>query len=155
MSLSLLWRSEYETGVRNIDNEHRGMFMLAQKVFDSSNLSDPLPAGRAILRLYRYVRTHFDHEESAMREQHYPGLPVHRKLHEALTRELDRVAAPELDPELRRVLLRRLMFEWVVEHITLADRAFAEFLSAPSHRITARPPALGPVPAAARRLPRT
>lgn len=140
MSLILRWRPEYETGVRNIDNEHRGMFMLAQKVFDSWNRPDPHAEGRAVLRLYRYVRTHFDHEESAMRDRHYPALPGHVKLHEALTRELDRVAQPDLDPELRRALLRRLMFEWVVEHITVADRAFAEFLAAPTERITDRPP---------------
>lgn len=130
MSLTLRWIPEYETGIRTIDNEHRGMFTLAQRVFDSWDQPDPFAESRAILRLYHYVRTHFDHEEAVLREHQYPGLAEQVKLHEALTAELDRLTQPDLDPEERRVALRRLMFEWVVDHITVTDQAFAEFLSA-------------------------
>lgn len=124
------WRTDYETGNRQIDNEHRWLFALAQQVVDASGPAKRTAEAHSLLELYRYARVHFDHEEQAMRLHAYPALIDHMALHEKLTAALDRVAAPGLDPQRRQEELKRLMLKWVAGHITVADRAFARFLDA-------------------------
>lgn len=129
MPSTLHWRTEFATGMVPIDNEHRWMFLLTEHVLTSCVTPDRAVVGRALLELYRHTRIHFDHEEAAMRLHHYPEAEEHIRLHEQLMGELDRLACPELDCEARIAGLRYLVVDWASQHIAVADRAFALFLS--------------------------
>jgi hemerythrin len=128
MPITLEWMPELETGIELIDQEHRKLFELAQAVFDDWHKNDELAAGRALIALYKYVRTHFDHEEEIMRELAFPEFDEHRARHEELVAALDELSRPPLDRDGRGPALRLLMFEWVAGHILRHDLSFARFV---------------------------
>jgi hemerythrin len=134
------WQQEFETGLPHIDEEHRQMFALAGKVIEAWDGPDPLLVNQTLFALYTYVRIHFDHEEAAMRELDYPEYELHRSLHEELAKTLDSLANNQLPDDDREAGLRRLVFDWIVEHIVKHDRHFARFAIARMKASAAPPP---------------
>lgn len=76
------WRSKFEIGVRQIDEEHKHLALLVNDFYDlhrsratSGNLFT------LFNELVRYVETHFQHEEELMASSDYPMLLEHKAMH--------------------------------------------------------------------------
>lgn len=122
------WHDDYSLGLDQIDEQHRQLFDLMNRVWEtlfsfveeSSDLASQL-----ILELEQYAQTHFAQEEHFMRETGYPRLDSHRKAHVAFLSRVHAEKGALLQGN--RVSLDLLLFlrDWLISHILVADRDYA------------------------------
>lgn len=126
------WTSDLETGLAEIDEQHRSLFALAnelQAAIASEDAPDEAVAD-CVWGLTDYVVQHFADEEEMMEAAGYPELPVHRSLHQQLTGETMRITARFMNEEpLTAVELGPLVARWLREHIGAADKRFVAYLA--------------------------
>lgn len=126
------WRDEIETGIEDIDSQHRD---LLRKVDDLLRASKELRAQEEIARLLwflkRYVRRHFRDEENLQLTSGFPGYKLHKAQHDWFYREVQRFEARYAREGASTVLVVqsiRMMSEWLRNHFLKMDRALAEHL---------------------------
>lgn len=125
------WTTEFETGVKAIDNDHKALFdeikQLAVVLLEHGNRD---AIDRAITCLENYVHEHFNREETFMINAGYPGTEAHIKSHRALTRQvallkkINRHESAEIDP----VKLVHFLSDWLSHHIVNIDMAYVPYL---------------------------
>ena len=126
--------AKYMVGVAQIDREHRQLFEIMARVYDSLEATDD--AAQSLIRaaaaeLLDYTATHFTSEEGLMEAAGYPDLEVHRQQHEhLLSRARDMELRIEIEDKYVAVELSHFLYRWLIEHIEASDRKFGEFLAA-------------------------
>jgi hemerythrin-like metal-binding protein len=121
------WRPELLTGIHAIDEEHERILAIAQAVLKGAAVEDRSLTARMLNELGSYIRTHFAHEEAIMEELGYPNAKEHKATHQRLAAELETLLAPDALHGDRGEAFRRVMFEWILEHIFRHDKPFARF----------------------------
>jgi hemerythrin-like metal-binding protein len=134
----LKWSDAYCVRVADLDDEHKALFGLVEKL----GAAVAAKADRASLRecvadLRTLVNRHFRHEERLMHTTGYSLEAWHTRQHDAARRRAA-AAAPGLnagDPQAITALLQ-FMTGWMDGHIRIADRMFAAYLQVyrSSHR---------------------
>lgn len=126
------WIADYTVGVREIDDDHRRLFALAQTMHRA--MLDG--KSKAILEellshLLDYTSYHFTHEERLMARIGYPGLRQHQREHEHLRSKVramqDRAAFGEVTMTIEVMLF---LMEWLKRHTAGSDRRIGEHLEA-------------------------
>lgn len=123
------WKQEYETGLAEVDADHRdlvGLVNLLESALDDRAV-DP---GPILLALRGYVHSHFRREEAIfLHDAHYPPADraAHLAQHEAFRSEVQKVDARfRSDPgALDLVDLHAFLRDWLVNHILRTDKDFA------------------------------
>jgi hemerythrin-like metal-binding protein len=129
--LQLIWHAAYESGHAQIDDQHRVLFGLANRLLASitSGSAAEVVADHADA-LLACAAEHFRDEEALLAEHKYPGLAEHAAIHKRL---LDR--ATELAACCRAgrcetgEMFEYLAQELVAKHILGNDRELAAVLS--------------------------
>jgi hemerythrin-like metal-binding protein len=120
---TLMWRSAYECGDKVIDDQHRELFELANKLIDA--LMEGNPRAEVETQLDNFVAhiiEHFDTEEVLMNQSEHPITMSHLDVHHKL---LDR--ATELNAKYHhgdrvvRDLVQFIAHDVVAQHIILED----------------------------------
>lgn len=115
-------------GVKNIDDEHEGLFRLINAVLKADKNEGGL-VEQLIESLKDYAKTHFQHEEAYMQEINDPELPRQKREHEAFVQklnELDNLKLADLDAgdeENCKVLddIMQYLTRWLYHHILGSD----------------------------------
>jgi len=127
------WDRGLETGFADIDDQHKGLFELAnalQKAIDTAS-GDEDAVANAVYGLTDYCVEHFSDEEALMLSVRYPGLVPHRSLHEQLTGETMRITARYFNEEsVVPDTLAPLITSWLTDHIRREDMALVAFIRA-------------------------
>ncbi len=85
----LEWKEEYGTGVEDVDDEHRDLIDIINRLHDLLLAKDAKLTVPAFFdNLMRGVSAHFALEERIMDESRYPDRDEHRDDHERLLDEL-------------------------------------------------------------------
>ena len=126
--------SRFLVGIDQIDGEHRRLFEIAGRVYDSLAASgdEALAAARAaVAELLDYTATHFASEEALMEAAGYPELEQHRQLHRRLISQArDMEMRTEFGERHVPLELSHFLYNWLVDHILANDRKFGEFIAA-------------------------
>ncbi len=126
--------AKYQVGVEQIDREHRQLFEIVARVYDSLEARDDKAQSlirAAAAELLDYTATHFTSEEGLMEQAGYPDLEAHRQQHEhLLSRARDMEMRIEIEDKYVAVELSQFLYRWLIEHIEASDRKFGEFLIA-------------------------
>lgn len=129
MEGQLIWNDDYNIGVDIIDQEHRRLFKIINKLFrfsDEKNKSQW--ACREGIKFFKeHAGKHFAEEEEYMASIHYERLGVHRHIHN----EFRERTLPALEEELERTCYCADSVEhflgvcagWLVGHTQMEDRA--------------------------------
>jgi len=126
-ALHLAWQEAYECGEATIDDEHRELFALANRVIDAllgsgAGAQDVLAA---LDGLIAHVARHFADEEAILARLRYGDLEPHRRAHEGLVRRAlwlrERVGTGEAGVG---ALVEFLAQDVVARHMLTMDRAF-------------------------------
>ena len=127
-----IWNDELNTGIREIDDQHRQFFTIINRLQTAFGSF----AERGVLvdtftQLIEYLRVHFDTEEALLEQCAYPDLAQHRELHARFTQEVT---------ELFRAYLRDtagitratidFLRDWLVNHIMNEDMNYKRYLAA-------------------------
>jgi hemerythrin-like metal-binding protein len=126
------WKEEYNVGVKEIDNQHRGLFSIINKLSTTGRFE---PEGKYFLvtfdSLIEYARVHFATEERYMREAGYAKLSEHSQEHSRCLTELSTLAVDlkKKKPGMEKIILEYLK-SWYITHILGTDRDYLESLKA-------------------------
>jgi hemerythrin len=133
------WDPTLETGVARIDEQHRGLFALANQLQSAIEQCDLEQSERcepeidalanAIYGLTDYCVEHFADEEDLMLAAGYPQLPTHRSLHEQLAGGTLKYAAQYFnDDDVIPETLAAFFTQWLTDHIRTEDMRFVAYL---------------------------
>lgn len=128
-SVRIEWRSEWSSGNRVIDDEHRVLLELSNSLLDLSlsenNGADWMPGMEALLD---HVVAHFADEEKILSDLGYPGVVSHSHLHRDLVQKsvelAERVKTGSCSAS---QLFDFLVNQVVVGHMIKADSVFFEY----------------------------
>lgn len=125
----LRWDPCLETGIEEIDWEHRRLLNIVNRLLDAMARGKGEAAVRPVSRdLARHAEEHFGHEEQYMRDMDYPDLDGHVAEHRELTRSLTQfVEGLDSDTPPGARELAALMSHWLLDHILRCDKAYAMF----------------------------
>ena len=132
--VKLMWRDTYNSGDRQIDRQHRGLFERANRLLDAVITSAPrehvLHAAR---ELVNDVAAHFADEERLHERIGYPARQAHAQEHAMLldkaARLSERAAVETLAPA---ELFQFLAYEVICQHLLGADRHYFPYLDQPA-----------------------
>jgi len=114
------WSRAIETGLSEIDDQHRRLFELAATFRGEG---DQIRVMRALATLADYANTHLRDEEAMLREIGYAGLAEHQRQHaqfRAMLRQLlDDARKLSLDDIASRI--EDLINGWFYRHILTVD----------------------------------
>ncbi len=119
------WNDAYRVGEPKIDAQHEYLFTLANKLVEATEKQDLVGCA---MELFRYVRAHFRHEESVMREVGYPGYAAHYAMHEQQLARLSEISADIHNDRWTTESVADFMENWLQVHIVKEDTRLAGYL---------------------------
>jgi hemerythrin-like metal-binding protein len=125
-----IWKRSYETGVPEIDLDHRQLVGVINELYEAMKLGQGHDlASQTIDRMLGYIGDHFATEEGFMRAYAYPGIAEHEEAHRELTakvRELD--ARRRSGTTLPVAEMLTILSDWLKNHILVEDKKVGAFL---------------------------
>jgi len=126
------WDPGLETGVVEIDEQHRLIFRKADAVLEAVAAGQGGPEVRRTIQfLADYAALHFQTEERYMRAAGYPDVDAHAEIHQRINRRIEEVAVEFASQGATEALvadLDAMMRGWLTMHIMEKDRAVAGWI---------------------------
>ena len=124
------WKDEYLVGNSLLDHEHKELFAIANDAFYEVGDNEREKKIKNVLNhLYKYMKTHFKHEEDYMQEIGYPEYEDHKKLHKEIIDECNELIKDinSMDNTLFEKELAKIIDEHIVEHIVNDDKKIVQW----------------------------
>jgi hemerythrin len=118
------WRKEFETGVADVDHEHRELVDLINDLHgEIVKGSDHARINEFLGEVFAKIAAHFALEESIMRKHRYDEYEAHKAEHEALLDEIrDIMDEAELAADGNyQTALSETVRDWFVNHFKSKD----------------------------------
>lgn len=123
---SLAWSEDMSVGISRIDEEHRLLLALIDRIGEATKKKSPRSEIAAIFdRLIDYTEKHFSYEEQLFKQFAYPKAEEHMLEHKNLTEQvlgLNRDRNSMLPENLSDFLL-----DWLKVHIMGSDKQYVDF----------------------------
>lgn len=129
MGNRLIWQDRYNIGVSIIDEEHKKLFSILNRLFDHKKNEEKSRwvCEEGIKYFKDHAMKHFTEEEAYMAQIHYMGFDTHRRLHDDFRKK----TLPTLEKELKRSNYSEdavnhflgVCAGWLVGHTLTEDRA--------------------------------
>jgi hemerythrin len=133
------WSPEYSINIQAIDDQHRELVNILNRLFISVSKREGDKVTASILdALMSYTKTHFALEERLMRLANYKDLQAHMEEHKKLIEKLDQICKKHLIEE-KSIYFEMLIFlkSWLREHIQGVDRKYSAELQQAGFALTA------------------
>lgn len=124
MSLAFAhWNEEYTTGNQKVDEQHKHLFEIINKLHDAMKKGH----GRDVLKktldeLIKYTIQHFITEEMLMLSKHYPNYREHKQIHQDLTHKVKDLRAKFDEGHVNiNIELLHFLNQWLAHHIKGED----------------------------------
>lgn len=127
--MSFEWNEDLATGIEKIDNEHKEIFRLLNKLLDDMDKGkgeDDI--GEVLGFLEHYVRTHFTEEENYMIEHSYEGFHAQRAAHSQFIRDFYLLKNELTHSGMNLHLVvktEQVLGNWLMNHIKVEDKKMA------------------------------
>jgi hemerythrin len=118
------WKDSYNIGVKEIDNQHRGLFDIISKLFNSRLYE---PDGKyfylTLNKFVEYAQVHFSTEERYMQKAQYPKFAEHKNEHDLFIEQVSGLVqdVENKEPDIENKTLQFLK-GWYLAHILGTDR---------------------------------
>jgi len=124
------WTEQLSVKIDSIDNEHKKLIELINKLSDAMSQGKGHNALDAILKeLTDYTEFHFHHEEEALKKHNYPGFAAHKKEHEGFVSKIEDTKKKYEEGSITLTIpLIDFLTSWIKEHILKSDFAYSPFL---------------------------
>ncbi|MGB8275609.1 MAG: hemerythrin domain-containing protein [Alphaproteobacteria bacterium] len=125
-----VWLETFELGIPQIDDEHKQMLSIMQRVQDTANAEQFDECMTLLDDLISVSEAHFTREEELLEKLRYPGVAEHREYHSAL------LARAEAVKEICKGMRSRAnfkgcceeMFGFLVDDVVAGDLTLKSFL---------------------------
>ena len=120
------WRSELESGNKEIDADHQLLIYYTNDLHDSIVNRVPIDTiKQLVLRMSTHIHAHFSKEEAILYRTGYPDYLEHRSIHQRILQEYEIISGKALNGEISLGALMSFLVEKVViEHINQEDCKF-------------------------------
>ncbi len=127
----LTWNESLAVGVSTVDAQHRGLVDLVNRLHTAmSEGRGKVMLGETIDELVDYTKIHFSTEETYFDRYGYPEAGSHKSEHEAfIAKVADFKQGFEEDRLMLSLEVMDFLGEWLVDHISVRDKAFGPFLN--------------------------
>lgn len=125
MEPEIEWSDAYDTGLPEIDAQHRALAQLVNRISDRSGRSEALAS---VLHVFRYAREHFATEELLMRQIGFPGLEKHLLEHRELIAALANAADGTFATAQEIRAFKGFLANWLLDHIAQSDLEIRRYL---------------------------
>jgi hemerythrin len=120
----IVWRKEFETGIADVDHEHRELVDLINRLHaEITSGAGHRKVQDFLGEVFAKIAAHFALEESMMRKHRYDGYAAHKAEHEELIDALRDIMdeADADDSASYRERLPRTVQDWFVNHFKSKD----------------------------------
>ena len=128
------WNSKMETGIDEIDKQHKRLFEIADKLYEAKN-GDPerlnIGIAAAAEELLDYAKIHFDTEEGMMERAGFEGYAEHKTIHRAFQEKAQAYQTrinERTDDVFLAMEIMNFMIDWIIDHISLKDQEYVPFI---------------------------
>jgi hemerythrin len=121
------WYKRYSVNNEELDNHHRKLFAILNKLYDSCLQSENVDCVVPIIEeLIEYTDYHFSAEEKYMLEKGYNGIEEHRQDHKFFLDKLLQLrnCEPKDEYDYKREVFV-LLGNWILNHVTIEDKKYA------------------------------
>lgn len=116
------WDNNYKIGIDAIDEQHKKLFVLVNKLYELDDEADFKQELKQILYDFSdYMKTHFKDEEAYMESIGYPALIEHRKYHDNIIETLAELIRTPAKIGIIKTKMKVIAKKALVEHITKED----------------------------------
>lgn len=128
----IVWSKIFESGVPEIDAEHKVLFEIANKFYDNIRHGDSeAVVFETLNKLVRYAEQHFRREEKMLEEIGYPEDKVmhHKAQHQRLITQIFEVWETQYEIVGERLIdqpekMKHFLTDWLIMHILIEDRDY-------------------------------
>lgn len=121
----MIWKSEYELGVPEIDNQHKTLVEFINNFKNSipdSTTDTRTEMGKVLIYLINYTCFHFEAEEQLMSQINYPNLEQHKIIHQNLISKTKAILIKMKQKEsYTPIEFYYFLMSWLNEHILHED----------------------------------
>ena len=118
-----VWQDYYTLGDEKMDEEHKDLFVLANKLIDSGSKDE---LNDNIFVLYHHVKEHFAAEEALMKKAAFQGYKGHEREHRYMLEKLTAIDHKINDDDWQQADIEEFVDKWV-KHIINADMMFDSY----------------------------
>jgi hemerythrin-like metal-binding protein len=126
------WSEKYAVGIELIDNQHRELVNLTNKLYQASRINESTLSQvfkDAMSQMVEYVRFHFTAELELLKRIKYPEYEKHKNLHDVLVKQiLDSAKAAGEGKKFIPYKFTNDLKDWVFGHIAIFDQNYAAYV---------------------------
>ena len=125
------WNKAYLIGNEQIDKDHQALFEIANKAFSLLGKSEHRQELKeTIVKLFTYIREHFEHEEKLMQDINYPSYEQHYSTHQKIITEMNELikTMPTSDIQTFELELAIFIEKSLVQHVIYEDRKVKAYI---------------------------
>ena len=127
------WNSDLSVGNKVLDSEHKALFDKINELyygFEKGKNKDLIV--KMLVFLNRYINEHFTDEEEYMRENKFPDLVIHKRIHQEFMKrykefEEEYSSGKSINKMAEEV--KTFLADWWINHVAIVDRQYAEYVS--------------------------
>ena len=120
------WTQELETGIKEIDGQHRQFVNLINELDDVIQTGNADGIKHVIEGVLNHTVTHFEFEEELMRKAGFSSLKAHQQSHEFFMRKVAVLRGNFNAGENVSTLLLSMLKGWLANHIKGEDRDYID-----------------------------
>lgn len=130
------WEDKYNTGIAEIDSQHKRLLELGKELHEILLLNDDYDHYDEIVKVLNelgsYTEYHFGYEESLLAKVNFDAMQtkLHKAEHHAFVKKITHVINEDIDKNQTNILLDTIVFisQWITAHILETDKKYADFL---------------------------
>ncbi|HIP53212.1 MAG TPA: bacteriohemerythrin [Chromatiales bacterium] len=126
----VVWKDDYSVGIESIDNDHKKLLNLINKLQTAIHYhTGELFERQALDELVNYTKYHFSREEELMQKYGYPELEEHRAEHAKMIAKVGGFVE-QYEQKQHGALedVAEFLKNWLVNHINGTDKRYSAFL---------------------------
>jgi hemerythrin len=124
------WNDSYSVGLPSMDNQHKKLFDLINKLYDAMRAGKGQDViGPVLNEMLDYTKTHFTAEEKILEKHNYPGLAEQKKQHGIYIQKVTEFQQRSQSGSLTlSIETSQFLKEWLLNHIQVIDKKYSDFL---------------------------
>lgn len=134
----LHWVPELDTGIAEIDAQHKRIVDYINKLHELKDTHDRGALGEVIAETVDYTISHFAFEESMIENAGYMFAGPHKKVHELFTRKVAEMQSRFDSGEDVTNELHGMLSRWLFNHIRNEDHGYIDSVNAYLRMVTHR-----------------
>lgn len=122
------WTQKYELGIKEIDNQHKGLVLIINELFNLMSEGKAKAKMTDIFdHLTDYTKKHFKDEEIMLVKYAYKHFDEHKEEHQKFIEQLGKLKLELAEGDVT-VSLKTLNFlkDWLLNHILISDKKYSK-----------------------------